>query len=130
MSDIKDRADIVALVNTFYAEVRQDDTIGFIFNNIIGSDWTRHLPVMYQFWESVLFQTGGYVGHPIAVHIQVNQKITLTSVHFDRWLLLWRQAVARLFEGPMADAAILKAGLMVTLMQSKIDDAKGAGFIQ
>jgi hemoglobin len=70
--------------------VRKDDKIGFIFNDIIGEDWSHHLPVMYQFWDMVLFSTPGYAGNPTKKHVDIDKRIPLNKEHFDRWLELWR----------------------------------------
>ena len=50
--------DIKLLVNSFYDKVKADTVIGYIFNDIAKVDWEKHLPVMYDFWENVLFFTG------------------------------------------------------------------------
>lgn len=46
MRELRDRNDIVLLIDTFYGRVREDAAIGPIFSAIIGSDWSHHLPVM------------------------------------------------------------------------------------
>ena len=73
--DIENIADIEILVNSFYDKVKQDDKIGFIFNQIIGSDWSHHLPRMYHFWNMVLFSQPGYGGNPTRVHVDLDKKI-------------------------------------------------------
>ncbi len=57
--DIENRKDIELLVRSFYDKVKADDTIGYIFNDIAKVNWEKHLPVMFDFWENVLFYTGG-----------------------------------------------------------------------
>ena len=60
--DIKTREDIELLVISFYDKVKADDTIGYIFNDVAKVNWEKHLPVMFDFWENILFFTGGYLG--------------------------------------------------------------------
>jgi len=52
--DIRNREDVSRLVNTFYAKIRVDETLGPIFNAII-TDWDVHLSRLTDFWESQLF---------------------------------------------------------------------------
>jgi hypothetical protein len=45
--DIENRKDIEQLINAFYDKVREDELIGFIFNDVAKVNWQKHLPVMY-----------------------------------------------------------------------------------
>ena len=42
--DLTGRADIERLVNTFYEEIRGDEMLGFIFDDVAKTDWVAHLP--------------------------------------------------------------------------------------
>lgn len=119
--DISDERDIRTLVDTFYDQVKKDDIIGFIFNTIIGEDWSHHLPIMYSFWTTILFNKQGYKGNVIQKHIEIDKKITLQKEHYDRWILLWQQTVDGLFEGEKADEAKNRASLMIQLISMKVD---------
>jgi len=53
----------------FYERALEDDVIGYIFE-IAGLDLDKHLPVISDFWESVLFGTSDYAKHgrnPLAI---------------------------------------------------------------
>ncbi len=118
--DIHNRQDVELLVNTFYNKVKYDDTIGYIFDEIIGADWSHHLPVMYSFWETVLFGKAGYAGNPVRKHVEIDKKIPLLQEHYDRWLLLWTETVDKLFAGSTADDAKKKASTMLQLISMKV----------
>lgn len=118
--DIQGRPEIEVLVDAFYDRVREDETIGFIFQRIIGADWSQHLPVMYRFWTSVLLGTEGYRGNTIAAHIAIDKEIPLQEAHFARWISLWRETVDDLYEGPIAEAAKQKGATMLQLIQFKV----------
>ena len=120
MMDIASREDLVILVNTFYDRVKVDEVIGHIFNSIIGNDWSVHLPIMYTFWNTVLFGAEGYKGQAIGKHIEIDQKIPLQPQHFDRWIELWNDTVDALFEGPNATRIKEKALTMLQLIQFKV----------
>lgn len=119
-ADIRDRADVEQLVNRFYEKVRADDTIGFIFNDVARVDWEKHLPVMYDFWEGVLFFTGNYTGNPLVAHRRLNNVIQLNEEHFRRWLQLFHSTVDELFAGEKAELARQRATSIATVMQLKM----------
>ena len=130
MKDITTTADVELLINTFYDKVKKDDTIGYIFNEVIGRDWSHHLPVMYKFWNMVLLTIPGYEGYPTRKHVEVNKQTPLKKEHFDRWLLLWDNTIDHLFKGEIADQAKTKAQLMANLIHIKIEESANEGFIQ
>ncbi len=129
-SDIQNRDDIQRLIDQFYQKVLKDEVIGHVFTDTIEFIWDRHIPVMYDFWESVLFHTAVYKGNPMLKHIDLNKKITLTDAHFDQWLELWRLTVEDNFTGERATAAIEKSIVMRHLIQSKIKMSSDPKFIQ
>jgi hemoglobin len=118
--DIRDRADIQLLVDTFYTKVRADETIGYLFNEVAKVNWEQHLPRMYDFWENILFQTGGFKGNPMVAHVQLHQKSPLSAAHFARWQQLFLTTVDELFEGDMAELIKQRARSIATMMQIKV----------
>ncbi|MDP4147961.1 MAG: group III truncated hemoglobin [Bacteroidota bacterium] len=118
--DIEGRKEICQLVDAFYEKVRKDASIGFIFNDIAQVDWVHHLPVMYDFWENVLFQTGHYTGNPMVTHTQLHQKFPLTGEHFAQWKKLFLETIEEHFEGPNADLARQRALSIAGVMERKI----------
>ena len=108
------------LVNAFYQRARKDDLLGPVFDKIIGENWTHHLPVMYDFWNMVIFAAPGYSGQPVRSHIDVDRKMSLEKEHFDRWLQSWSETVDELFTGEYADIAKNKAILMANMINMKI----------
>ena len=120
MKDIANKTDIEVLINSFYDQVKKDDTIGYIFNEVIGNNWSRHLPVMYDFWNMVLFSKPGYAGNPTRKHVELDKRTPLKKEHFDRWLTLWNNTIDNLYKGEMADLAKNRASLMAHLINMKI----------
>jgi len=118
--DIENRDDIVILINTFYEKVKKDEVIGYIFNDVAKVNWDKHLPVMYDFWENVIFFTGSYTGNPMTAHKQLNQKIPLHTDHFQEWIKLFTKTVDELFEGDKAELTKQRAISIATVMQIKI----------
>ena len=119
-TDIQDRADIVRLVDSFYHDVRADELLGPIFDDIAQTDWAVHLPKMYDFWETVLFGRSAFRGNPLAVHLDLATRAALTDREFGRWLGLFHHHVDRLFAGPVADDAKLRARRIAAVMHHHV----------
>ena len=75
---------ILRFIKPFYADVRQHNVIGPIFNSHI-QDWNAHLAKITEFWA---VQTGGpsrYGGGFAGAHMQLG----IRPEHFEHWLRLW-----------------------------------------
>ena len=118
--DIASRNDIELLINSFYEKVKKDDTISFIFNDIARVNWEQHLPIMYDFWETLLLDASSYSKNAMEVHYTLNRKIPLEEKHFQRWLQLFFETVNELFIGNIAAMAKTKAKSIAGLMQYKM----------
>ena len=128
--DIASGKDIELLVKEFYNKVRADETIGFIFTDIAHVNWEKHLPVMYDFFENMLFYTGSYTGNPMEIHKHLNGVFPLTEAHFRQWNYLFCTTVDELFEGATANLAKQRVKSIATVMQIKIlNESSTAGRI-
>jgi hemoglobin len=119
MNDIESRTDIDKLMHLFYERALVDDTIGYIFTDVARLDLEHHLPIIGDFWESLLFGTGVYAKHgrnPLIVHGELHLKEPLTREHFERWLEIFTETVDELFEGERADHIKLRARAIATRM--------------
>ena len=123
LTDIQNKDDIPILVDAFYKKVKNDKLIGPIFSDVAKVDWPHHLPIMYNFWEMVLFGSGPYKGDPMTKHIQLSKKTSLAKEHFSQWLKLFGETVDDLFVGEKAEEAKVRAPRMAELMQFKISQA-------
>ena len=122
-TDLRDRSDIERLLATFYTQIRADSSIGYIFDEVAKVDWDHHLPLLCDFWESVLFGKAQYKGNPMLVHILLNRKTPLNGSHFTTWLHWWTQTIDTLFAGEKAEEAKARARNIAQLMQFKIETA-------
>lgn len=123
-SDIQNRTDVENLVNQFYDQVKVDPVIGPFFSDVVAVNWEKHLPIMYAFWENILFHTGGYDGNPMLKHLSIHKMAPMTKAHFDKWLQLFFKTVDGLFEGENAQTIKQCATSMATVMQLKMDSDK------
>ena len=81
---------ILKLIKPFYADVRQHNLLGPIFNAHI-QDWSAHLEKIADFWA---LQAGGesrYQGGFARAHMSLG----LQPEHFQNWLALWENNNAR-----------------------------------
>lgn len=122
--DILNRADIEMLVNAFYRKVLADKLLGFIFQDVAKVNWLNHLPVMYDFWENVIFYTGSYEGNPLHLHKHLHHITPLERSHFDRWNKLFLSTVDGLFEGPNAELIKERALNISDIMRNQLMEYK------
>ena len=85
-----DEAYISTLVETFYARVRADRTLGPVFDAAIGDNWPHHLARMKDFWSSVALNSGRYSGRPVPAH---KKHDSIRPAQFDIWLALFEQTL-------------------------------------
>jgi hemoglobin len=104
--DIRNDEDIKVLVHTFYANVQDDERLGYIFNEYAGVDWNLHLPRMVDFWSNLLFQTKRYEGRPFRKHLP----LPIEKQDFHLWFGLFEKTVDELFKGERAGHAKEMAG--------------------
>ena len=119
-ADINNREDIAFLIRSFYEKVKQNEKIGYIFNEVARINWEHHLPIIYDFWENIVFSTGSYKRNAIAVHKNLNQLEPLNKDHFAEWLRLWKETVDELFSGDNAELIKQRATSIATVMQISI----------
>ncbi len=129
-NDIVSRKDIEILVDLFYSKIKRDERIGFIFSDIAKVNWEKHLPIMYDFFENMLFYTGAYTGNPMELHKHINRLFPLTEAHFKQWNYLFSSSVDELFTGKTAELVKQRAKSISTVMQIKIiNEASSSGKI-
>ena len=113
MKDITDREDIVLLVDSFYEKVKSDELLAPKFQHL---DWPKHLPIMYNFWSSMLLGHQTYQGNPFQKHTA----LTINSSHFNRWLKLFTQTVDECFIGTKAEETKSRAQSIAGVWQHKM----------
>jgi hemoglobin len=120
MKDIASRKDIEHLVNEFYTKVRQDETLGYIFDDVMKIDWDHHIPILVDFWETILLDTGSYTRNAMGEHFKVNQLVKLEGKHFSTWLSLFDSTVDENFTGEKAELAKKRAHAVASVMLLKM----------
>jgi hemoglobin len=111
--DILQREDIKRLVDTFYDKVKADPLLAPVFGHV---DWPHHLPIMYNFWSSMLLGDQTYRGNPLEKHLHLDIK----KNHFEQWLVLFRQTVEENFSGEKAEEVKMRAQSIAGVFQHKM----------
>lgn len=117
--DIETRADIDRLLIRFYSKATKDDVIGYIFTDVAKLDLEFHLPIIGDFWETLLFRTGNYQRHkrnPLQIHGELNLKTPLRAEHFRRWLEIFHATADELFAGERVEFAKSRAEAIANQM--------------
>ena len=119
-TDLADRADVEALLRRFYGRVFDDATLAEPFAELRVKGLGSHLPVMCDFWETVLFRAGLYHGNALLVHRQLDDRHPLCGTHFARWLTLWNATLDEMYQGPVAQRAKVQAGRIAKSMHRRL----------
>lgn len=120
VSDLRDRVDVEHLVTTFYHRAFDDDLLGPIFTEVAHLDLDHHMPIMCDFWETVLFRAGLYKRNAFGVHVDLNEKVHLGDEHFERWLRIWVDNVDDHFAGEVAERAKVQATRIATSINRRL----------
>lgn len=118
--DLADRDDVARLVTEFYRTAFKDPLIGPVFTDVAKLDLDHHLPIMCDFWETVLWRTGTYRRNALQVHLALNARHPLGAEHFARWLALWEATLDELYAGPVAERARLQATRIAGAMSRRL----------
>jgi len=117
--DIANREDILLLMQVFYKKLLTDDSINYLFTDVAKINLSHHLPVLVDFWDSILFQSNSYQKNAMQPHIALHQKSPLQKKHFETWLRYFKTSVDELFSGDNAFIIKERATSIATVMQIK-----------
>jgi hemoglobin len=123
MSDIETREHLEIMLTAFYQKVFKDDLISHFFTEVVPLDLNHHLPLITDFWESVLLHAQGYKRNVMEIHLNINKKSALTKEHLDRWVQIFTATVDQFFEGSKATLAKQRAQSIATMMNIKISQS-------
>jgi len=128
MTDLRDSDDVDRLVSEFYGQELVDDLLGPIFTDIAHMDLDHHLPIICDFWETVLSRAGLYQRNALAIHVSLNARAPLGAKHFDRWLSLWSSTIDEHFAGEKAELAKVQGARIAGSIQRRLQGRSGSEF--
>lgn len=112
-NDITNRDDIKLLVDDFYKKVQADELLGPVFSHV---NWPHHLPIMYDFWSSMLLGDQSYRGNPLQKHLP----LAIQPKHFERWLKLFHATVDEHFYGDKAEEVKMRSQSIAGIFQVRM----------
>src|SRR5687768_9271900 len=113
--DIENTEDLERMLTLFYEKAFEDDMIQHFFITVVPLDLDHHLPLITDFWESVLLNKMGYRKNVMEVHLDISRKSLIKPEHLERWVSLFSGTVDQLFEGPRATLAKQRAQSIATM---------------
>jgi hemoglobin len=126
--DIESREDIEQLMEAFYSKAFPDPVIGHFFTRVMQLDLEQHLPVIADFWESILMNKPAlYKRNAMQPHLHLHAKSPMTHEHLQRWLALFNATLDSMFEGDRAELARQRAASIATVMEIKMYELKNNG---
>ncbi|HVG11481.1 MAG TPA: group III truncated hemoglobin [Flavisolibacter sp.] len=122
--DIETRADLELVLARFYDRALTDDEIGTFFTEVVPLHLPTHLPLILDFWESVVLGTRGYSKDVMSIHRNIHNLATISTAHLDRWYYLFSTTVAEHFSGKNATLMMQRARSIATMMDIKLNHDK------
>lgn len=120
--DITTRADIKLIITKFYNKLIADKEMLPFFEEIIAQNHLeKHLEVVTDFWEDMLFHSYKYKNNPMQKHIDFAKKMPFTKRNFTLWLNYLNDSIDNHFEGESAHIMKTRAQSISTIMQLKLD---------
>ena len=120
MKDIENQHDLYLLVDEFYKKLLSDDSISYIFTDVVKIKIEKHLPTLVTFWSQAILGTGGYTNNLTQIHLDIDKKEHLTKELFEIWLNHFYTSVNENFLGEKAEKIKTQALSIATIMQIKI----------
>ncbi len=120
MRDIETRSDIETLMHSFYSKALTDEVIGYFFTQVAPLNMEVHIPLIVDFWETILFGKAKYKGNVMQIHKHIHSLSAFKQEHFTRWVSLFQQTVNELYSGDHAELAKQRAESVATLMRIKL----------
>jgi len=84
--DISSREDIHFIITEFYKKLISDSEMLPFFEEIVQQNHLeKHLEIITDFWQDILFQTNSYQNNVLQKHLDFNEKVRFKKVHFKKW---------------------------------------------
>ncbi|WP_309608016.1 group III truncated hemoglobin [Flavobacterium sp.] len=120
MSDIQTQKDLYFLVDEFYKKLLSDQSISYIFTDVVKIKIEEHLPILVTFWSQAILGTGGYTNNLTQIHLDIDKKKHLTPELFKIWLNHFYATVDEYFFGKNSENIKTQALSIATILQIKI----------
>lgn len=124
MNDIQNQEDLYLLVDNFYKKLLSDQSIAYIFTDVVKINILEHLPILVTFWSQAILGTGGYTNNLTQLHLDINSKEYLSPELFKIWINHFNTTVDEHFKGENSEKIKTQALNIATVLQIKIENSK------
>ena len=124
MNDIQNQEDLYLLVDNFYKKLLSDQSIAYIFTDVLKINILEHLPILVTFWSQAILGIGGYTNNLTQLHLNINSKEYLSPELFKIWLNHFNTTVDEHFKGENSEKIKTQALNIATVLQIKIENSK------
>lgn len=119
--DIEEREELEVFLRAFYKKAFADELIGHFFTEVVPLDLKTHIPVIANFWESVVFDKPSYRKNVMEVHQHIDHLSKIKKEHLDRWVKIFTETLDENFEGGKTELMKQRARSIATLMDLKLN---------
>ena len=120
MNDIQNQDDLYLIVDEFYKKLLSEESISYIFTDVVKIHLEEHLPILVTFWSQAILGTGGYTNNLTQIHLDINDKEYLSPELFKIWLNHFNNTIDEHFKGTNSEKIKTQALSIATIMQIKI----------
>lgn len=119
--DIESRDDLFKIVDLFYQKLFNDKDVQHFFVEFKEPEnLKKHLMILVDFWDNVLFHSGTYAKNAMQPHVEKNKSMPFTEIHFEKWIELLFASIDEQFKGLNAEVMKSRAKSIATVMQIRI----------
>ena len=119
-NDVANRDDLYLIVSDFYKKLLVNKELKHFFEKFQDKEiLEKHLKVLVDFWDNILFYSGTYQKNAMQPHINLHQKKPFSQIHFETWLQLFNQSIDENFEGEQVNLLKNRALSVATVMRIK-----------
>lgn len=120
--DITSEADIRVIVEDFYGRIEKDSLLAQVFE-VAKVDREEFTAAMSDFWSTLLLRSHRYHEKPYPKH----ERLALKRAHFERWIVLFFEAIDTRFAGPKADELKQWAKHIARVFQERLAAEEASG---
>ncbi len=118
--DISSREDIHFIITEFYKKLISDSEMLPFFEEIVQQNHLeKHIEIITDFWQDILFQTNSYQNNVLQKHLDFNKKVRFKKAHFKKWLFYLQTTIDASFKGQVAQNMKDRANSIAMVMQVK-----------
>lgn len=122
MKDISSRNDIKFIIVSFYGKLLSDENMLPFFKEFSEENLLeKHLEVITDFWEDVLFDSQQYKTNLLQKHKNIHSFSPFKFVHFTIWMSYFLETIDNNFSGINSEKMKNRANSIATVMQIKMN---------